>query len=104
VTGPRLRVILWDQAARQIEAANDWWRTNRQGSPEALSDELVRAFDLISLQPGVGIPAQSERLRGVRRILLRRVGYFLHYRVAHDRGEVHVLSFRHASRRTRPEW
>ncbi len=59
MTGPRLRVVLWDRAAREIEAASDWWRANRQGSPDALSDELVRAFDLISLQPGVGIPAQS---------------------------------------------
>lgn len=102
MTGPRLRVTLWNRAAREIEEANDWWRTNRQGSPEALSDELVRAFDLISLQPGVGIPARSERLRGVRRLLLRRVGYFLHYRVAPQEAEVQILSFRHARRGTGP--
>jgi hypothetical protein len=63
VTGSRLRVILWDRAAREIEEANEWWRANRQGSPEALSDELVRAFDLISLQPGIGspLPPSAER-------------------------------------------
>ena len=71
MTGPRLKLTVWDRAARQIEEANDWWRANRQGSPEALSDELVRAFDLISLQPGVGIPARSERLRGVRALAPR---------------------------------
>ena len=100
--GPRLTIRLWDQAAREIEEANDWWRANRQGSPEALSDEVARAFDLISLQPGVGAPARSGRLRGVRRLLLPRVGYFLHYRVAPDQSEVQILSFWHARRGTGP--
>ena len=77
MTGPRLKLIVWDRAARQIEEANDWWRAHRQSSPEALSDEVVRAFELLSRQPGVGIPAQSGHLPGVRRLLLRRVGYFL---------------------------
>jgi plasmid stabilization system protein ParE len=98
VTGARLKIIVWRRAARQIEEANDWWRTHRQASPEALSDELARAFDLISLQPGVGAPAQNPRLQGVRRVLLRRVSYFLHYRVAPGREEVQILAFRHARR------
>jgi plasmid stabilization system protein ParE len=102
VTGPRLTVILWDRAAREIEEANDWWRAHRPSSPEALSDELARAFELISQQPGVGVPAQGMRLRGVRRILLRRVGYFLHYRLAPRMAEVQILSFRHARRGTGP--
>jgi plasmid stabilization system protein ParE len=102
VTGPRLKVIVWDRAARQIEEANSWWRTHRQGSPEALSDEVVRAFELISRQPGVGAAAEAARLAGVRRLLLRRVGYFLHYRVETRKEEVQVLAFWHARRGTGP--
>lgn len=102
MTGPRLSLILWARAAREIEQASDWWRANRLGSPEALADELTGAFDLVSLQPGVGAPARSARLRNVRRLLLRRVGYFLYYRVVPERGEVQVLRFRHARRGTGP--
>ena len=75
MTRPRLAVIFWDQAAREIESAGRWWRENRQGSPEAMSDELVRTLELIALQPGVGQRATNTRLSGVKRILLPRVGY-----------------------------
>ena len=102
MTAPHLPVIVWTRAARQIEEANDWWGAHRPGSPDALSDELVRAFDLISGQPGVGAPAESKRLRGVRRVLLPRVGYFLYYRVAPRKHEVHVLAFWHARRGSGP--
>jgi plasmid stabilization system protein ParE len=73
VTGPRLAVTFWTRAARQVESAAEWWRENRQDSPEALSDELVRTLDLIARQPGIGLPATNVRLSGVRRILLPRV-------------------------------
>jgi len=59
VTQPRLPVVFWDRAARQIEEANDWWRKHREGSPEALSEDLVRALDIIARQPGIGTPAAS---------------------------------------------
>jgi plasmid stabilization system protein ParE len=102
VTGPRLAVTFWKRAARQIESAAKWWRENRQDSPEALSDELVRTVDLITLQPGVGVPAFNARLSGVRRILLPRVGYFLFYRVAPQKQLVEVLAFWHAKRGSGP--
>jgi plasmid stabilization system protein ParE len=98
----RLAIIVGDRSARQIEEASDWWRAHRVDSPEALADELEHAFELISRQPGVGLPAQGTRLRGVRRVLLRRVGYLLYYRVAPGKDELHVLAFRHARRGTDP--
>ena len=98
MTWPRLAVVFWARAAREVEGANEWWRENRLDSPDALSDELVRALDLITLQPGIGLPAKSPRLSGARRILLRRVGYFLVYRVAPRRQVLEVLAFRHARR------
>jgi plasmid stabilization system protein ParE len=102
VTGRRLSLIVWAQAAREIEQASAWWHANRQASPDLLSDDVARAFALITFQPGVGVPARSGRLRNVRRLTLRRVGYLLYYRVAPERGEVQVLRFRHARRRRRP--
>lgn len=98
----RLAIVVGRRAAEQIEEANNWWRANRQAGPEALSEELVRAFDLVSREPGVGVPAESRRLRGVRRILLPRVDYFLFYRVAPRRKELHILAFWHARRGSWP--
>lgn len=102
MTGPRLAVTFWKRAARQIELAATWWRENRQGSPDALSDELVRTLDLITLQPGVGVPTLSARLSGVRRILLPRVGYFLYYRVAPRKPLIEVLALWHSRRGSGP--
>jgi plasmid stabilization system protein ParE len=102
VTGRRLSLIVWAQAAREIEEASAWWHANRHASPDALSDDVARAFALITLQPGIGAPALGGRLRNVRRLTLRRVGYFLYYRVVPEREEVQVLRFRHAHRRPGP--
>ncbi len=103
MTRSRLAVVFWARAARQVESASEWWRENRQDSPEALSDELVRTLDLIARQPGIGLPATNVRLSGVRRILLPRVRYFLFYRVAPRRQLVEVLAFRHTKRGSNPK-
>jgi plasmid stabilization system protein ParE len=102
VIQPRLPVVFGNRAARQIEEASDWWREHREGSAEALADELASALEIIARQPGIGIPAASQRVHGVRRVLLPRVGYFLFYRVAPRRQEVQVLAFWHAKRGARP--
>lgn len=99
---PRLGIRVARRAGRQIEEAAAWWRANRPAHPEALSDELARAFELISQHPGIGAPALSPRLAGTRRLLLRRVGCFLHYRVAPRKQEIHVVGFRHAHRAPLP--
>jgi plasmid stabilization system protein ParE len=100
VTGPKLSLVLSAKAARQIEDADAWWRTNRQGSPQALPEELERVFDLITLQSGVGTPVRRQP--GVRRVLLARVGYFLYYRVTPSSQLVEVLAFWHARRGSGP--
>ena len=94
----RLAIRVASRAGREIEEAAAWWRVNRPAHPEALSEELGRAFELISQHPGIGAPASSPRLAGTRRLLLRRVGYFLHYRVAYRKQEIHVVGFRRAHR------
>jgi len=103
VTRRRLSIILWERASKEIERAGDWWRANRAGSPEALAEEIAKAFELISHQPGVGVRAASRRIRGVRKILLPRVDYFLYYRVLTEKQEVQVLAFWHARRGSRPK-
>jgi hypothetical protein len=41
VTARHLSLIIWEQAAKQIEEANDWWRVHRQASPDALAEDLA---------------------------------------------------------------
>lgn len=44
----RYRVKLLDRAMREYAVARTWWRTYRQGAPNALRDELYAARELLS--------------------------------------------------------
>ena len=90
-------------AAEQIQAAAAWWHANRPLTPEAMTQEVARAFELIALQPRIGVAAASAKLAGVRRVRLARVRYYLYYRVQDSHEAVDVLAFWHASRGTDPE-
>jgi plasmid stabilization system protein ParE len=86
------------RAEGEIARASNWWLANRPAAPEALREDLGRAFDLISRQPGIGSVAMNTKLRGVRRVYLSRVRYFLYYRVTASPEQVEVLALWHASR------
>ncbi|MGH7858935.1 MAG: type II toxin-antitoxin system RelE/ParE family toxin [Candidatus Binatia bacterium] len=96
----RLHVRPTRRASQQIQEADAWWEKNRLAAPGAVREELEQAFALLSAQPGVGARARNARLRGVRRIHLSRIGYYLYYRV--KRSVVEVLAFWHASRGSGP--
>ena len=76
------------RAAAQIRDAGSWWFANRLAVPEALEEELQRAFDLIAQQPAIGARATNIRLTGIRRIHLSRIHYYLYYRVRSTHIEV----------------
>ena len=65
-----LPIRITRRAEAQIREAASWWLANRPAAPGALREELRRALDLISQQPGVGAMATNARLVGVRRIHL----------------------------------
>jgi len=102
VTAHSLPVVLTATARRQVERAQAWWEENRPAARGALQDELRVAFQLVASQPACGTVIPSTRFQGVRRILLRRVGYFLYYRLAPRKKQVEVLAFWHARRGTGP--
>ncbi len=83
-------------ADSQIQKAARWWLANRDKAPNAFKEELDRGFALISQQPDVGAIATNVRLKGVRRIHLSRIRYFLYYRAMRD--QVEVLALWHSSR------
>ena len=88
------------RAERQIEAGEMWWRAHRDKAPDAFSEDIQAAFERIRTQPNAGLRVQARR-RGVRRLILNRIGYAVHYRVD-DRGQVTILTLWHMSRRRPP--
>ena len=85
---------------RQIDAAAAWWSEHRPAAPQALAEELAEAYDLIAAQPRIGPSATRARLRGVRRLHLSRVRYYLYYREAGN--AIEVLALWHESRGSEP--
>lgn len=70
--------------------------------PDAVAEELARAFLLLERQPKIGASARNRRLRGVRRIHLARIGYYLYYSVDEQADAVDILALWHTSRGEAP--
>lgn len=102
MTRPALPVVFTKRAERHLEAAVSWWKENRPAASGAVADEVRKAIDLISIHPATGVPAQSARLRGVRRILLDRIGYYCYYRPRPLLKRIEVLALWHSKRGSQP--
>ena len=88
------------RAARQIHDAARWWAENRPAAPGAVQGDLGQALQLLALQPGIGTTCVGAGLKGVRRLFLGRIRYFVYYRATGDTLE--VLSLWHANRGGEP--
>jgi plasmid stabilization system protein ParE len=93
-----LPVELTALAAQQIRKAEAWWRVNRTAAPNAIREELQRAFTLIALQPRIGSAAVNVKLQGVRRIFLRRIKYHVYWHLVSEPQRVEVVAFWHGRR------
>ena len=89
-------------AARHIRVAEEWWRRHRPAAPNAVRQELERAFTLIASQPGIGSRATNVKLPGVRRIYLPVIKQFLYFHVVALPNRVEVVALWHARRETGP--
>ena len=96
----RLRVA--PQAESQIREAAGWWLSNRPKAPQAFTQDLEKAFGLISSLPRAGQKVHHSTMAGLRRVLMGRVRYYLYYRVDAATERVEVLALWHASRRAQP--
>lgn len=96
-----LRVQVTALAARQIRDAESWWRLNRPAAPNAIAEELHRAFSLIASQPQVGGRATNVKLADVHRVYLPRIKYHVYFHVIDGR-VVEVVAFWHARRGSGP--
>lgn len=73
-----------DEARGHVTVIDSWWRGNRPSAPTLFSQELAAAVGRLRTAPFVGnvYPASPEP--GMRRLLMPRTQYHLHY-VVHDR-------------------
>lgn len=95
---PRLPLHVTRRAAREIRTASGWWDENRPAAPDAFSDAIDKAFELICTQPNIGAVATNVKLPGVRRILLSKIRYYLYYRLKSKPQTVEVVALWHTSR------
>ncbi len=92
-----MKLRLSKRATEQIRAADAWWQENR-GDSHLLREEVGRALALLRETPHIG--ARDSKWPQVRRWYLRRVRYFIYYRV--EDSYVDVLAFWHDARGTSP--
>ena len=88
------------RAASQIRKAAEWWAENRPAAPGAVRIDIDKALALLAQQPGIGLEYKGTRAKGVRRLLVGRIRYFIYYRVIS--GKVEVLAVWHVSRGRQP--
>lgn len=91
----RLRISL--RAQKQIATAARWWKKYRYKAPDAFEEDLAETYGNLIAVPAMGQRVVSRR-PGLRRVLLKRIRYYLYYRVtAND--DIEVVAIWHASRR-----
>ena len=91
-----LNIRVSPQALEQIEKAAEWWARNRPAAPGAIRQDVAEILTVLVNQPGVGMPTRRGRIKGLRRVTLTRVRYYVYYRVSE--GVLEVLAFWHTSR------
>lgn len=85
-------------AASHIRKAEEWWRINRTLAPNAVRQELQRAFAFIARQPRIGSRAANVKLEGVRRIYLPIIKQYLYYHLVGVPERIEVVALWHARR------
>ena len=95
-----LRVKISARAAVQIRRAAEWWAENRPSAPGAIRVDIGQALTLLAEHPGIGVLYEGARTKGVRRLLVGRIRYFIYYRATQDTLE--ILAVWHVSRGTQP--
>ncbi|WP_445954496.1 type II toxin-antitoxin system RelE/ParE family toxin [Thauera sp. SDU_THAU2] len=95
-----LQIRISVRAAVRIQRAAAWWADKRPAAPGAIGKDFAEAVALLAEQPGIGAAYEGARARGVRRLYLSRLRYFIYYKA--DQHSLHVLAFWHSSREYQP--
>ena len=66
-------------ARTNIETIHDWWVQNRPSAVDLFQQELDDAVDMLRLLPEVGLRYPYQKIKGLRRLLLRATRYHVYY-------------------------
>jgi hypothetical protein len=91
-TGHAVNVVLLDEAQRQFEAADAWWREHRD-APDLLFEEFEEALRHLSTLPESGRRYRWTRGKVIRRWLMKKTGCHIYYLHDAERDflEIHSL-------------
>lgn len=81
---PRLSLRFALDAVDQLDAADSWWRANRDKAPDLLATEFSEAVELLRESPDVGANYANAALPNAKRYLLRRTRFHVYYLVRHE--------------------
>lgn len=95
-----MNVILTTKAELLADEASSWWREHREAAPTLFDRELMDGLELLGKMPNVGslYPLRPR----YRRLLLRRTGYHVYYRVDEALDVIFVVSIWHTRRGRAP--
>jgi hypothetical protein len=85
----RLGLRFVPHAVEQVDAADEWWRENRDKAPDLLVAEFIEAIEVLRENPSLGAEYQNDELEDAKRYLLRRTRFHVYYVV---RDEVLVVA------------
>ena len=71
-------VVTTPTTDHQIREIDDWWRDNRDKSPDLFAEELALAFRMLEASPGIGRRYPHPGAL-VRRVLLRASRNHIYY-------------------------
>lgn len=85
-------------AAADIRDAVRRWKGYEPPASGYFREDLARVRKLLAVVPNMGAPAAEVLGLGLRRVLLRRTGYWLYYSVNESMREIEVLRLWHPKR------
>jgi plasmid stabilization system protein ParE len=96
-----VRVVLLEEARRQLEDEDEWWRANRD-HPEVLLEDFVEVLRDLMKIPEAGQTYRRTRGKRIQRVLMKRVRCHVYYFHDRENDTIEIHSIWGAHRRRRP--
>ena len=87
-----VRIRTTPEAETHAGFADEWWRRNRQASPDLFASELAGACDLLVAAPEIGRRYRRKDIAGLRRLLLPATRYHVYYVFDRDAASIVILA------------
>ncbi len=97
------RVLFTRTAIAHVEAIAEWWEKERALAPGLFATELATCVELLARAPRLGVPYPHDVVPELRRVLVRRCGYHVYFRVDDAAGTVVIHAVWHSARGAGPE-